>query len=242
MIDTHCHLSLINNANSILLECEEKKIITIAMTNLPSEFEKLYFSFRDKKYIRLALGFHPELIYENKNEFLLFEKLIDETSYIGEIGMDFANGGLNTKMEQMYYFEKILSLLRNKRKIISIHSRKAEKEILNALNNYNICNVIFHWYSGPLYLIKEIVNSGYYFSINPSMVISNNGCRIIKEIPLENILTETDAPFTKIKGISTKPADIIFVLRNLSKLFDIPVEIIECKIKTNFYNMLKFIK
>ena len=147
------------------------------------------------KHIRLGLGFHPLLAAENKNELPLFKRMVDETSYIGEIGLDFSREGYASKEEQITVLKEILTTLRGKRKIVSVHSRRAEKELLGLLGEYNIENVIFHWYSGSVSLIPAIFERGYYFSINEAMTLSHSGKSIIEKIPRDRILMETDAPF-----------------------------------------------
>ena len=84
---------------------------------------------------------------------------------------------------------------------MSVHSRKAEKEVFELLQEYEIKNVIFHWYSGPLNLIDKIIDAGYYFSINEAMTVSISGRKIINKIPQNRILTESDAPFNKHSNI-----------------------------------------
>ena len=61
---------------------------------------------------------------------------------------------------------------------MSVHSRKAEKEVFELLQEYEIKNVIFHWYSGPLNLIDKIIDAGYYFSINEAMTVSISGRKL----------------------------------------------------------------
>jgi TatD DNase family protein len=85
-----------------------------------------------------------------------------------------------------------METISNTNKIVSLHSRRAEKEVLEVLKRYKIKNAIFHWYSVPLGLIQEIVDSGYYFSINPAMINSPNGRKIIDKVPITSVLTETD--------------------------------------------------
>ena len=63
-------------------------------------------------------------------------------------------------------------------------------------------NAIFHWYSGNVSVLKNIVNSGFFFSINSAMIQSDNGKKIIAEIPKELVLTETDFPYLKKSNIS----------------------------------------
>lgn len=195
MIDTHCHFDMMPNPEAYIRQKEEIGDIMIGMTNLPSHFQMGLPHIKHFKHIRLALGFHPLLAAANKKELPLFNQLVDQTSYIGEIGLDFSKEGYMTKIEQLDVLENILALISNKKKIVSVHSRRAEKELLKLLSNYDIKNVIFHWYSGPSSLIPSIIERGYYFSVNEAMCLSPNGQTIIKKIPHDRILTETDAPY-----------------------------------------------
>ena len=92
---------------------------------------------------------------------------------------------------------ELLAELRGKKKIISVHSRRAEKNLLELLTEYDVKNVIFHWYSGPIGLIDNILDRGYYFSVNEAMCLSKNGQAILNKLPKERILTETDAPYNE---------------------------------------------
>ena len=195
MIDVHCHFDMMPNPEAYVRQKENAGDIVIGMTNLPSHFQMGQPYIMHYKHIRLGLGFHPLLAAENKNELPLFKRMVDETSYIGEIGLDFSREGYASKEEQIKVLKEILTTLRGKRKIVSVHSRRAEKELLELLEEYNIENVIFHWYSGSVSLIPAILERGYYFSINEAMTLSHSGKSIIEKIPQNRILMETDAPF-----------------------------------------------
>lgn len=242
IIDTHCHFDMFDNPIQIINECENKKIITIGMTNLPSHFEMGYPHIQSYKYIRMALGLHPLLAHEHNRELVRFKKNIDKTSYIGEIGLDFSKDGIETKDIQMNSFESVLEAIKLKKKIISIHSRKAEKEVLELLKKHRIRNAIFHWYSGDVNVLKEIIGNNYYFSINPSMVRSKSGQKLIKEIPLDKILTETDSPYTQIGNRPTKPDDVVDVINYLAKSNGLPVDNVEAKIFSNFKKIINEIR
>ena len=186
LIDTHCHIDMMDNPERYLLKKEQDGGITIGMTNLPSHFEMGYSHFKNLKYSRLALGYHPLMVASNPNELTLFKKNLSETSYIGEIGLDFSREGIGSKEKQVSLLRKILECISGERKIISVHSRRAERELYGLLREYDIKNVIFHWYSGPLGLINEIEAAGYYFSINEAMTSSGKGCAIMSTTdPLE---------------------------------------------------------
>ena len=227
IIDTHCHFDMMPNPEAYISAKEKAGDIVIGMTNLPSHFKMGFPHVKRYKHIRLALGLHPLLASENKNELPLFNCLLDQTSYIGEIGLDFSKEGLSTMEDQIYVLRKLLEKLEGRKKIISVHSRKAEKELFDLLCEYNINNVIFHWYSGPIDLIPSIISKGYYFSINEAMTISKNGRTIIKEIPRSRILTESDAPFNN--KVDIKEAQI-------------NMQITENEVKNNFMELLSKIK
>ena len=202
MIDTHCHFDMMPKPEAYIRQRELVGDIVIGMTNLPSHFQMGQPHLKGYKHIRLALGMHPLLATERKIEVPLFKRLVDQTSYIGEIGLDFSKEGYATKDDQIEVLHELLSAIRGKKKIVSVHSRKAEKELLALLCEYEIKNVIFHWYSGPVDLIPAILAQGYYFSVNEAMCRSRNGQIIIAEIPKDRILTETDAPYNDRTDIS----------------------------------------
>lgn len=198
IIDTHCHYDMMPNPVDYINKAEIQGDIIIGMTNLPSHYRMGKGHIVGYKHIRLSLGFHPQLAETSQNELPLFDILVNSTSYIGEIGLDFSSAYSTSKDIQIRSLRHILSKISNNgHKLVSVHSRKAEKELFDLLVEYNIPNVIFHWYTGSISLIKDIVSSGYYFSINEAMTKSANGRKIISAIPKERILTESDAPYNK---------------------------------------------
>lgn len=235
MIDVHCHFDMAKNPIKYITDNERQKIITIGMTNLPSHFQLGVRYIRQFKYIRFALGLHPLRAKEHAKEYSLFKKYVDETSYIGEVGLDFSREGYSTKEIQINSFEFVLDCVKTKNKILSLHSRRAEKEILEMLTIKGIENAIFHWYSGSLNILRDIVNSGFFFSVNFAMIQSDNGKKIIANIPKELILTETDFPYIE----NCNMADIHIYLSNLWK---VSIEKVEQIIDSNLKRIIQRIK
>ncbi len=242
LIDTHCHIDLYKNPRDILQHCEMSGITVLAMTNLPSHFEMGYNHVLPFKRIRLALGMHPLYAEHHKKEFPLFLKNLSKTSYIGEVGLDFSREGLTSKDTQVETFELILNSIKHKKKILSIHSRCAEREVFNLLVKKQIKNAVFHWYSGPPALIDKISTAGYYFSVNPSMIKSDSGRKIILRIPQSQMLIETDGPFTEVDGREAHPSDTCLVYKHLSVIWQMPLESVYNLIYKNFRNLVSYIK
>ncbi len=242
IIDTHCHIDLYQNPRKVLQDCIKANISVLAMTNLPSHFEMGYAHFQSLKRIRLALGMHPLMADSHKKEFDLFIKNVGKTSYIGEIGLDFSKEGISTKDIQLDTFSKILKIISGQKKILSIHSRKAEKEVLDLLLEYNIKYAIFHWYSGRLDLIEAIREAGYFFSVNPAMIKSVSGRKIISKIPKEFILTETDGPFIVEKGLPLNPGETSPVIDYLAQEWNASSYNVENIISSNFLRLISCLK
>lgn len=221
IIDTHCHFDMMPHPEVYISAKEKVRDMVIGMTNLPSYFRMGQPYLRRYKFIRLALGLHPLLAAKNICELSLFSQLVDQTSYIGEIGLDFSKEGFSTKDEQIFVLRKLLEKLKGKKKIISVHSRNAEKELFLLLKEYKIRNVIFHWYSGPISLMSDIIEEGYFFSINEAMTLSASGKKIIEKIPKDRILTESDAPFNRRNDISSALLNIGLDERIIERNFQI---------------------
>lgn len=202
LYDTHFHLDLQKNVKAAIEEINANKIYTIAMTNLPLLYEK-EFKLYESPYIRMALGFHPELVGEYKKYIpLMWEKLKD-ARYIGEVGIDFTYS--KYQKEQSDFFLELIERCRNdKTKIISIHSRKAEKEVLEILGDSFSFKPILHWYSGEACLLKRAVEVGCYVSFNAQMLKSNKIKQFLAIAPQDRILLETDSPFGDRKGTHNK--------------------------------------
>lgn len=237
-MDAHMHFDLYKDRDKVVRFIEESQSYTIAMTNLPVLFEKYMKNYCGYKYIKLALGFHPELAYEYQQQLSIFLKNIGQTRYIGEIGLDFTINNFKNQHCQMKIFKAIVEeCSKFDDKILSIHSRKATKEVIDILENYN-GKVILHWYTGNLREMQIAISRGYYFSINHQMIRSVKGEKIINLAPLDKILIESDAPFTY--GLNDH-YDLNFldsVYAYLSDKNNVSIETIQKKVENNFKALL----
>ena len=116
IIDTHCHFDMMPNPEWYIQNAERKGEIIIGMTNLPSHFEMGCVHVQNFRHIRLALGFHPQLAKESIDELVSFGKLVNKTSYIGEIGLDFSKNYVDSKEKQIYAFRSVLNYIKGDNK------------------------------------------------------------------------------------------------------------------------------
>ena len=111
--------------------------------------------------------------------------------------------------------------------------RRSAPDVLDVLGENYPGTVILHWYSGALRDLRRAVAAGFYFSVNVAMIRSEQGQRIIREIPLDRLLTETDGPFAKHEGSPATPATIPCVLDGLGSLLEISTEEVRLAIHRN---------
>lgn len=239
IMDTHMHFDLYKNRSEVLNLCEQSKSYTIAVTNLPELYSKYLreFSWQSFRYIRLALGFHPQLVTKYKSQLEVFITELDHSKYIGEIGLDYTCPQ-SERITQREIFEKIIAECNTVgNKILSIHSRRAEGDVLSILNN-TPCKAILNWFSGSISNAQKAIANGFFFSINHQMTSSEHGRKIISAVPLENILIESDAPFTTSLEREYSLAFQSQIYSFLSSLHHLSEDEVASILKLNFLRLL----
>ncbi len=209
MIDYHCHLDLYPNPLKIFDEVKSKEVDVLAVTTSPRAYIKTSQYFSNSKKVRVAVGFHPELVAQRQNEWTLFMQTIKKCKYIGEIGIDGSQRFRKSLDVQTAFFKEALTEAeKDLGHIISIHSRGATKQVLSAIestkNNYT---PVLHWFMGSLKEVEWAIDLGCWFTINPKMCESKQGQSIISKLPRNRILPETDAPFVMLKNCPYFPWD-----------------------------------
>jgi len=199
LIDFHVHMDYYKDFYEKYNYYNNNRIYTLSVTNLPEIYEKCIGSFKKSKYVRFALGYNPQFAGIYKFDKKIFDKYLDTTKYIGEVGLDFSKSFITHKAEQIEVFDYIAQKSGQHNKILSIHSRNSEVDVIDILKKHNVRFAVFHWYTGKIENIKKIVDMGYYFSVNSKMLESKKGLSIIRNIPIDRILIETDGPFTDLK-------------------------------------------
>ena len=208
LIDTHFHLDFYRDHKFWYDQINELRQHTLCVTNSPEVFISCKRLYPETKYVKFALGYNPQISASTPFNKKLFLSQLGSTKYIGEVGLDFSSKNLCSKAAQIKAFEFICHNAAKYNKLLTIHSRKAEKDTLAILMRNGIKRAIIHWYTGDLETLEMFIKAGYYFSINASMCVTAKGQNIIKHIPIDKILVESDGPFTKVCGSKYTPADL----------------------------------
>ena len=250
MIDSHCHLDyepLLSNLEEVIQRSKDigiKKILTICTTL--NSFIKIKDLVNRDEIIFGTYGIHPHEVKNNKVETKTIISEISKNSKIigiGETGLDFFYNH-SEKSEQIKSFEvHIEAALRLKIPLI-IHSRNAEKEMLDIFNNYRNENlkILMHCYTGSKNFAEKLLAFNAYFSASGIITFKNSKelQETFRFIPLDRLLIETDSPYLTPephRGKKNEPSFVIHTAEKLAILKDVSsVELIN-KTSLNFENL-----
>lgn len=241
IIDSHAHLfnEYYDNIQDVLDRAKAAGIIKVvnAADTIASCKEVIENANKYENYY-FCLGIHPENVDEDINE---LEKLIEDNKdnpkfvAIGEIGLDYY-WIKDNKDKQIELFENQLKLAEKYNKPVVVHSREATQDTIDILGKYNI-TVYIHCFSGSKETADIYVKRGYYIGVGGVLTFKNAKIKdVIKDIPLENLLLETDAPYlapTPYRGNPNEPAYLLETAKFLAEVKEERLENIEQKILEN---------
>lgn len=236
MIDLHCHLDLYSDASDVVAQCVARRLYVLSVTTVPSAFEGTVALAPSDSRIRTALGMHPELAASRAHELSLFEKLLPSTRYVGEVGLDGSRDHRETLDVQRCVFSDVLHLCaRAGGKVLSVHSRGATGIILDAIETQPTAGfVVLHWYLGNAKQVARATEMGCWFSVGPSMLMSDRGRAAVAAMPRDRIVTESDGPFGSIDGRRILPWDAWSILPVLAELWNASENDVSEQMKMNF--------
>jgi len=218
--DLHCHVDLFSDPAALIAACETAQIVTLAVTTTPLAWAQNRRWTATSPYVHAALGLHPELAGERHVEIAVFEQLLEQARFIGEVGLDTSPQHRKHWTTQISVFNRVLAgAHRLGGRVVSIHSRRAAGEVLRCLDEHTTPDrvlPILHWFSDSATLAQRAVDLGCYFSVNHRMLDSQSGLALIQGLPLERLLTETDAPFTSMPARKSEPIDILATVERLA--------------------------
>jgi TatD DNase family protein len=186
-----------------------------------------------------AVGYHPwSITPEGVEDNLAFirENLAGCVA-LGEVGLDY-QAKVKKKVQQEV-LAALLDLAARENKPVILHTRFSQPRALRMVKEAGIARAVFHWYSGPLEVLQEILAEGYFISATPALAYSPPHQAAVQAAPLSRILIETDAPVVYQEKVS-EPADLVVSARELSRVKGIELsQVIETTTANarDFYNI-----
>lgn len=129
--DAHCHMDLMENIPQFINEIQNSDMSLFAVGTIPKAYSKEILFCRNARNIHVGLGMHPQLVSSGYDDMQLFKSFIEKSHYIGEVGLDFSKGYIQTKELQIKVFSEIIKLCEQfSEKVVSIHSLKSTSIVI----------------------------------------------------------------------------------------------------------------
>ncbi|GAB1607940.1 putative deoxyribonuclease TATDN3 isoform X2 [Argonauta hians] len=256
LVDAHCHLAdsqFSQDIESVIERATQKGIQAALCVSIgPSDFDKiLALRNRFPNFIVPCLGVHPIQEEEDGSERCvtqqdletavpLIEKYHDVIGAIGEVGLDFTPRFCKTPEDkdiQRQVLTAQVGLAKKYNLPLNVHSRSAGRPTISLLKKLGAEQVLLHAFDGRPSCAMEGVRAGFYFSIPPSIVRSQQKEKLVKQLPVECLILESDSPaLGPEKQVRNEPGNIVISAEYIAKMKGVDVKYV-CDVTTR--NSLK---
>lgn len=205
--DTHCHLDLMLSPDAAASESAALGLGLFDCGVDPRDFAAAKKRASRHPNIIAGAGLHPWWLADGRcgpAEVNLLCEVAAQERYIGEVGLDFSARFAGSELLQIQALDQLCNALVHyplAGRVISIHVVRSAGTVLDALESYGLLTpspnspaIIFHWFSGTSNEFDRARNAGCYFSVNERMLATKRGREYARQIPLDRLLLETDAP------------------------------------------------
>lgn len=230
IIDTHCHVIDLeyDNIDEIINRFKDNIMIISGYDSISNR--NVIDIVKKYKNVYGTLGFHPSEVDKfSEEEFNYIKNNINNSKIvgIGEIGLDYHYGS-NNKEKQIKMFKSLLDLAQSENISVVIHTRDAAQDTMNILKNYKL-KVDIHCFGYSLEIAKECIKRGYRLGIGGVLTFKNSKklVEIVSNIPIENILIETDSPYLTpepFRGKKNEPFYLSYVIDKISEIKKISID------------------
>jgi len=235
MIDVHCHLEQDDysaDRDEVIEKCRQQLKAVVTSCVHPKDFDlTMHMVEKNKGFVFATAGMHPEYVKEitekEKNNFLeLVKENKNKIVGIGEIGLDFnwvKESDWREKQKQL--FVELINFSKKARLPLVIHSRDAYEETVKILEENDVRQVVMHMF-GANQLTKRVADNGWFVSVNTIVLKSKKHKKVVRDMPLEQLMLETDSPWLAPENFGSKRNDPTAVKYVAEKIAEIK--------KTNF--------
>ncbi len=215
MIDSHCHLEVKDynkDLDAVIERCKKAGIkALISSCANPKDFEKsISIAEQFKGFVFIVAGIHPEYIKEVSSEEIknLMGKIKnneDKIYGIGETGIDrFWVKEPDLQEKQKELFARFIELAKSLDKPVVVHTREASDDVIEMLKQYSVKKAHLHLWGSHKH-VKEIIDNGWHISVGPIITRSKVHKKIVRDMPLDRVMLETDSPWFGGKTPEGKP-------------------------------------
>ena len=213
LADMHCHLDFSSDMAALARLAQAHGVAAFSNTVTPEGYLAAHDALAGFPNVRVGVGLHPWWVADGRcgaEQVELACRLIQETRFVGEVGLDFAPRREGTFETQLDAFERIIgACCAQGGKVISIHAVRSATAVLDVLERHGATRssaCILHWFSGSSQELARARELGCHFSVNPNMLATKRGRAYVRQIPPGRLLLETDLPDEGTDAAQAGPA------------------------------------
>tara|TARA_Y100000310_G_scaffold344510_1_gene457649 strand:- start:2189 stop:2959 length:771 start_codon:yes stop_codon:yes gene_type:complete len=251
IIDAHCHLDIMKGLDAAIKNSKDNGVVKILTNGLEPQSNRKALEYAERfSNVEACLGIYPpdqlkEECDEMGREWKDFDidkeiAWIKKQTFlaIGEIGMDFVGEFDQDAQEKL--FRKMIQLGKEMGKPIIIHSRKAEKRVIEILEEEKAQKVVLHCFHGKKKLVEKIKGKNWFVTIPTNVVRSDQIQELVKIIDINHMFCETDSPFlSPFKGKSNEPSFVIEAYKKIAEIKGMTIEEVENNIYLNYQTLFE---
>ncbi len=249
LVDSHCHLNFpefADDLDQVMLNASKHGVTTLLTVNTRlSETDRLKQIAETYDNVFFSVGVHPHDSHEYCNQGLLSNLKTLATHPkavgIGETGLDYHYNN-SPADQQIFCFEQHLQAAIDLSLPIIIHTREADQDTLACIDRYTQAKGVFHCFSGSTKLANAALERGFFLSFSGIITFKNAEelRQIVKFVPLESILVETDSPFLApipYRGKRNEPAYTRINAEKIAEIKGVSLEAIAQHTTSNFFKL-----
>lgn len=228
-VDAHCHLDFERfdeDRKEVIDRSKEKlEFVVNAGSNMETNRKALELGEKHPGFIIPNLGLHPTYT-DDFSQLEKIKKLIRDKDpvAVGEIGLDHYHVKQNKLQErQEEVFRQMLELAEELDKPVVIHSREAEEEVFEIVQEYNLPKIMFHCFNGSPDLAEKAADLDIKIGVTTQVLYSSRVQKIVEKIEVEDMLLETDSPFL-YRGERNEPVNVIESSEKIADMKNIDTE------------------
>lgn len=256
-VDVHTHLTdhrFDHDRNEVIARARALGFAAIVVNGLePNSNRQILAMAKADSLIKPALGIYPidavndrlpadfphrvgRFDVEAELAFIRERALAGEVFAIGECGLDGHWLDSESFSQQEFVFERLIEIAREADLPLIIHTRKLEERSAAILKNHHVRRVNFHCFGGRTKLAQRLAeDEGWWFSIPANAAVNEAFKKMLKQLPIERVLTETDAPYlAPNRGARNEPANIVGTVSLFAELRGLDQEAAATQIYNNF--------
>ena len=244
--DSHCHLDyepLINDINKIILNAKKNNVTNLLTIGTSLESSKKVLEIVEKyENVYGAIGIHPNSTTNNLtdlNELVAIKKKNKKIIAFGETGLDYFYRR-SEKNDQIQSFEKHIEFAISEKVPVIIHTRNADEDTISIVKkHYTKTKFLIHCFTGSLDFAKNLLDLECFISFSGIITFkkSTDLRNVVRYIPIEKMLIETDSPYLSpdpIRGKTNEPANVKIVAKNIALIKEITLEEVANRTSKNF--------